>query len=70
MVSASGANPFNLTFDTVLTDSSEMNHTVIRGGDKYLWKQDVLYRICIEMRRIGVERILTEGELKSWQIIY
>ncbi|MFI3666020.1 replication protein P [Citrobacter braakii] len=34
------------------------------GSDKYPWPQPVLYHICIEMRRTGVERQMTEGELK------
>lgn len=33
------------------------------GSDKYPWPQDVLYHICIEMRRSCVERQLTEAEL-------
>ncbi|MGL5968831.1 MAG: replication protein P [Kluyvera sp.] len=67
LVSASGANPFNLTSDAVLTEYRLWRNESYRysGSDKYPWKQDVLYHICIEMRRTGVERSLTEGELKK-----
>ena len=65
LVSASGANPFNLTSDAVLTEYRLWRNESYRysGSDKYPWKQDVLYHICIEMRRTGVERQMTEGEL-------
>ncbi|MEQ6280832.1 replication protein P [Kluyvera huaxiensis] len=67
LVSSSGANPFNLTSDAVLTEYRLWRNESYRysGSDKYPWKQDVLYHICIEMRRTGVERSLTEGELKK-----
>ena len=58
---------FNLTSDAVLTEYRLWRNESYRysGSDKYPWKQDVLYHICIEMRRTGVERSLTEGELKK-----
>jgi hypothetical protein len=67
LVSASGANPFNLTSDAVMAEYKRWRNESYRysGSDKYPWKQDVLYHICIEMRRTGVERNLTEGELKK-----
>lgn len=72
LVSASGANPFNLTSDAVMAEYKRWRNESYRysGSDKYPWKQDVLYHICIEMRRTGVERNLTEGELKNWQKTY
>ncbi len=67
LVSASGANPFNLTSDAVMAEYKRWRNESYRysGSDKYPWKQDVLYHICIEMRRTGVEKNLTEGELKK-----
>ncbi|EOL5900311.1 replication protein P, partial [Escherichia coli] len=34
------------------------------GSDKYPWPQPVLYHICLEMRTRGIERQMTQGELK------
>lgn len=67
LVSASGANPFNLTSESVMAEYKRWRNESYRysGSDKYPWKQDVLYHICIEIRRTGVERNLTEGELKK-----
>lgn len=72
LVSASGANPFNLTSESVMAEYKRWRNESYRysGSDKYPWKQDVMYHICIEMRRTGVERNLTEGELKNWQKTY
>ncbi len=72
LVSSSGANPFNLTSEAVMAEYKRWRNESYRysGSDKYPWKQDVLYHICIEMRRTGVERNLTEGELKNWQKTY
>lgn len=72
LVSASGANPFHLTSEAVMAEYKRWRNESYRysGSDKYPWKQDVLYHICIEMRRTGVERNLTEGELKNWQKTY
>ncbi|HFK1201465.1 TPA: replication protein P [Klebsiella aerogenes] len=67
LVSASGANPFNLTTEVVMDEYKRWRNESYRysDSDRYPWKQDVLYHICIEMRRSGVERSLTEGELKK-----
>ena len=67
LVSASGANPFNLTSESVMAEYKRWSAlaapiTMLPSLD---WKQDVMYHICIEMRRTGVERNLTEGELKK-----
>ncbi|MFI3921266.1 replication protein P [Klebsiella pneumoniae] len=67
LVSASGANPFNLTSEAVMAEYKRWRNESYHfsGSDRYPWKQDVLYHICVEMRRTGVERNLTEGELKK-----
>lgn len=66
LVSESGANPFGLTADTVMAEYRRWRNESYRyaGSDKYPWKQDVLYHICLEMKRAGIERKLTERELK------
>ncbi|HDR2628073.1 TPA: replication protein [Enterobacter cancerogenus] len=67
LVSESGANPFGLTSDRVMSEYRRWRNESYRfsGSDKYPWPQPVLYHICIEMRRTGVERQMTEGELKK-----
>ncbi|MEB2411003.1 replication protein P [Enterobacter asburiae] len=66
LVSESGANPFGLTPDCVMAEYRRWRNESYRYADnaEYKWSQDVLYHICIEMRRRGVERQLTEKELK------
>ncbi|HAU5702985.1 MULTISPECIES: replication protein P [Citrobacter] len=67
LVSDSGANPFGLTSDQVMDEYRRWRNESYRyaGSDKYPWPQPVLYHVCIEMRRTGVERQMTEGELKK-----
>ncbi|KDE37396.1 replication protein [Kosakonia radicincitans UMEnt01/12] len=67
LVSESGANPFGLTPDAVMAEYKRWRNESYRfsGSDKYPWPQPVLYHICIEMRRTGVERQMTEKELKK-----
>lgn len=66
LVSESGANPFGLTSDAVMAEYKRWRNESYRysGSDKYPWPQPVLYHICIEMRRTGVERRMTENELQ------
>ncbi|ECN6005614.1 replication protein [Salmonella enterica subsp. enterica serovar Brandenburg] len=66
LVSNSGANPFGLTADAVMDEYRRWRNETWRydGADKYPWPQPVLYHICTEMRRTGVEHQMTEGELK------
>ncbi|EBS4060243.1 replication protein, partial [Salmonella enterica subsp. enterica serovar Newport] len=66
LVSESGANAFGLTADAVLAEYRHWRNESWRysGSDKYPWPQPVLYHICTEMRRTGVEHQMTEGELK------
>lgn len=66
LVSESGANPFGLTSEAVMAEYKRWRNESYRysGSDKFPWGQPVLYHICIEMRRTGVERKMTEPELK------
>ena len=66
LISESGANPFGLTVDAVMEEYRRWRNKSWRydGSDKYPWSQPVLYHICLEMRSKGIERQMTEGELK------
>nr|ELT1157611.1 replication protein [Shigella sonnei] len=66
LISESGANPFGLTVDAVMEEYRRWRNESWRynGSDKYPWPQPVLYHICLEMRSKGIERQMTEGELK------
>ncbi|MEN0629476.1 replication protein P [Phytobacter ursingii] len=66
LVSESGANPFRLTSEAVMAEYKRWRNESYRysGSDKYPWPQPVLYHICIEMRRTGVDRRMTENELQ------
>nr|DAF90437.1 MAG TPA: replication protein P [Myoviridae sp. ctdyF5] len=66
LVSESGANPFSLTSDAVMAEYKRWRNESYRysGSDKYPWPQPVMYHICVEMRRTGVERRMTENELQ------
>ena len=66
LISESGANPFGLTVDAVMEEYRRWRNESWRydGSDKYPWTQPVLYHICLEMRDKGIERQMTEGELK------
>ena len=66
LVSESGANPFSLTSEMVMAEYKRWRNESYRysGSDKYPWPQPVLYHICIEMRRTGVDRRMTENELQ------
>ncbi len=66
LISESGANPFGLTVDAVMEEYRRWRNESWRydGSDKYPWSQPVLYHICLEMRSKGIERQMSEGELK------
>ncbi|EKE6967117.1 replication protein [Escherichia coli] len=66
LISESGANPFGLTVDAVMEEYRRWRNESWRydGSDKYPWPQPVLYHICLEMRTRGIERQMTESELK------
>lgn len=66
LISESGANPFGLTVDAVMEEYRRWRDESWRydGSDKYPWPQPVLYHICLEMRTRGIERQMTQGELK------
>ncbi|WP_445236140.1 replication protein P [Escherichia coli] len=68
LIPESGANPFGLTLGAVMEEYRRWRNESWRydGSDKYPWSQPVLYHICLEMRSKGIERQMTEGELKRF----
>nr|WP_157831376.1 MULTISPECIES: replication protein P [Enterobacterales] len=61
-----GANPFGLNTDDVMAEYKRWRNESYRysSSDKFPWHHPVLYHICIEMRRAGVEKRMTTGELE------
>lgn len=66
LVVESGANPLGLTVADVMTEYKRWRNEVYRYPDSgaYPWSQPVLYHICIEMRRVGVDKRLMASELE------
>ncbi|MCA6999520.1 replication protein P [Dickeya solani] len=66
LVAECGANPFGLSADDVITEYQRWRNEGYRysSSDKFPWRHPVLYHICIEMRRVGVERRMTNSELE------
>ncbi|PWC25162.1 MULTISPECIES: replication protein P [Brenneria] len=66
LVTECGANPFGLNVDDVMAEYKRWRNESYRysGSEKFPWRHPVLYHICIEMRRAGVERRMTAGELE------
>ena len=64
---------FGLTVDDVLAENKRWRNEFYRYScaETFEWRHPVLYHICIALKRIGIERKLTERELraqaaKSW----
>jgi hypothetical protein len=56
-----------ITTGDVMAEYWKLRKLVFRypSSDHYPWPKPVLYHICIEMRITGIERQMTEGELKK-----
>lgn len=65
LVAECGANPFGLSAEDVMAEYKRWRNEGYRysSNDTFPWRQPVLYHICTEMRRAGVERRMTTGEL-------
>ncbi|WP_411561252.1 replication protein P [Pectobacterium brasiliense] len=61
-----GANPFGLNIADVMAEYKRWRNESYRysSSTEFPWRQPVLYHICIEMRRAGVEKRMTAGELE------
>lgn len=61
-----GANPFGLNLADVMAEYKRWRNESYRysSSTEFPWRQPVLYHICIEMRRAGVEKRMTAGELE------
>ncbi|HGM5416876.1 TPA: replication protein P [Serratia liquefaciens] len=59
------ANPFGLTTEDVMAEYQRWRNDSWRydSSEKFNWRHPVLYQICTEMRRAGVERRLGQAEL-------
>ncbi|MCA6954801.1 replication protein P [Pectobacterium polaris] len=66
LVAECGANPFGLGVDDVMAEYRRWRNESYRysSSTEFPWRQPVLYHICIEMRRVGTERRMTDGELE------
>ncbi len=61
-----GANPFRVNVADVLAEYKRGRNESYRysSSTEFPWRQPVLYHICIEMRRAGVEKRMTARELE------
>jgi hypothetical protein len=68
LVADTGANPFGLTVEVILKEYKQWRNEDYRygGSVEYPWKQPVLYHICIELKRVGYERRLTDKEFERF----
>jgi hypothetical protein len=68
LVAEAGANPFGLTVEVILKEYTQWRNEDYRygGSVEYPWKQPVLYHICIELKRVGYERRLTDKEFERF----
>ena len=64
LVAEVGGGRLNLTVKNVLDELTRWRNESYRysSSEKFPWRHPVLYHICIEIRRLGIERRLTEGE--------
>jgi hypothetical protein len=67
IVGECGANPFGLSVGDVVAEYERWRNESwqYESSEKYPWKHPVLYQICIELRRVGVERKLRQNELAA-----
>jgi hypothetical protein len=58
------ANPFGLTTEDVMTEYRRWRNESWRydGAESFNWRHPVLFQICLEIRRAGVERKLGQNE--------
>nr|WP_225182587.1 replication protein P [Pectobacterium aroidearum] len=67
LVAESGANVFGVSVDGVMGTYWDWRKKVFKydNAEQYPWPHNVVYHICIEIRRQGSERNLNEKELRS-----
>ncbi|WP_232251660.1 replication protein P [Serratia sp. JUb9] len=58
---------FGLTVDDVLNENKRWRNEFYRYScaEAFDWRHPVLYHICIALKRVGIERRLTERELRA-----
>ncbi|WNJ81653.1 replication protein P [Cedecea neteri] len=64
LVAEAGGGRLNLTTANVLEELTRWRNESYKYGssEQFPWRHPVLYHICVEIRRTGVERKLTAGE--------
>ena len=64
LVAESGGGLFGLTVADVIGELTRWRNESYRYGtsEQFPWRHPVLYHICIEIRRVGVDRKLTKAE--------
>lgn len=67
IVGECAANPFGLTAEDVMAEYHRWRNDSWRydGSVNFPWQHQVLFHICTEIRRVGVERKLGQNELAA-----
>jgi hypothetical protein len=67
LVAEAGGGALGITTADVLDELTRWRNESYRygGSEQFPWRHPVLYHICIDIRRAGVERRLTEQEQKK-----
>jgi hypothetical protein len=67
LVADCGGNALGLKTADVMAEYKRWRNESYRYGssDQFPWRHPVLYQICTEMRRTGIERRMTEKELEQ-----
>lgn len=67
LVADTGGNALGLRTADVMTEYRRWRNESYRydSSEQFPWRHPVLYQICTEMRRTGVERQMTQSELEA-----
>ncbi|MEA1064714.1 replication protein P [Erwinia sp. HR93] len=67
LVADAGGGRLGLTTSDIMAEYTRWRNESYRydSSEAFPWRHPVLYQICTEMRRTGVERQLTQGEMEG-----
>lgn len=67
LVADAGGGLLGLTTSDVMAEYKRWRNESYRyaSSEQFPWRQPVLYQICTELRRTGIERQMTQGELEA-----
>lgn len=67
LVADAGGGRLGLTTSGIMAEYTRWRNESYRydSSEVFPWRHPVLYQICTEMRRTGVERQLTQGEMEG-----